>query len=115
VAWRDPSEQISLIRKANNMKKLLPLSKHEQRCMQRIQARLLQSMELGELKGLGFDMAMMGFSIGELNSLVPAAAGLTEDDAVPAPPDTRLPFWAIFGCSGPTTGYYAATRPPSTP
>jgi len=33
------------------------------------------SMELGELKGLGFDMAMTGFSIGELNSLVPTAAG----------------------------------------
>jgi len=48
------------------------------------------SMELGELKGLGFDMAMTGFSIGELNSLVPTAAGLTEDDAVPAPPDTPV-------------------------
>src|SRR5260370_26671136 len=48
------------------------------------------SMELGELKGLGFDMAMTGFSIGELNNLVPAAAGLTEDDAVPAPPDTPV-------------------------
>ena len=33
---------------------------------------------------------MTGFSIGELNSLVPAAAGLTEDDAVPAPPDTPV-------------------------
>jgi len=46
VAWRDPSEQISLIKRANNMKKLRgstpPLSKHEQRCMQRIQARLLR-------------------------------------------------------------------------
>ena len=35
-------------------------------------------------------MAMTGFSIGELNNLVPAAAGLTEDDAVPAPPDTPV-------------------------
>jgi hypothetical protein len=43
-----------------------------------------------DLNGLGFDMAMTGFSIGELNSLVPAAAGLTEDDAVPAPPDTPV-------------------------
>jgi len=41
VAWRDPPEQISLTNRANNMKKLLPLSKREERGMQRIQARLL--------------------------------------------------------------------------
>jgi len=48
------------------------------------------SMEMGELKGLGFDMAMTGFTIGELNNLVPVAAGLTKDDAVPTPPDTPV-------------------------
>jgi len=42
VAWRDPPEQISLTNRANNMKKLLPLSKREERGMQRIQARLLR-------------------------------------------------------------------------
>ena len=48
------------------------------------------SMEMGELKGLGFDRAMTGFTIGELNNLVPVAAGLTKDDAVPTPPDTPV-------------------------
>ena len=48
------------------------------------------SMEMGELKGLGFDMAMTGFTIGALNNLVPVAAGLTKDDAVPTPPDTPV-------------------------
>ena len=44
MALRNPSEQLSLIRKANSMKKLSrqPLSKCEQRGLQRIQARLLR-------------------------------------------------------------------------
>ncbi len=48
------------------------------------------SMEMDELKGLGFDRAMTGFTIGALNNLVPVAAGLTKDDAVPTPPDTPV-------------------------
>src|SRR5260370_6452335 len=46
------------------------------------------SMEMGELKGLGFGRAMTGFTIGEPDNLVPAAARLTKDDAEPPPPDT---------------------------
>ena len=44
MALRNPSEQLSLIRKANSMKKLSrqPLSKCEQWGLQRIQARLLR-------------------------------------------------------------------------
>ena len=44
MALRNPSEQLSLIRKANSMKKLSrqPMSKCEQRGLQRIQARLLR-------------------------------------------------------------------------
>ncbi len=100
MARRDPPDQVSLIKKAKSMKKLrrlsrLPLSKHEQRGLNRSNEETswdsaVLSMELGELKGLGFDMTMTGLSIGELNNLVPAAAGLTEDDAVPAPPDTPV-------------------------
>ena len=35
------------------------------------------SMEMDELKGLGFDRAMTGFTIGALNNLAPVAAGDT--------------------------------------
>ena len=60
------------------------------------------SMEMGELKGLGFDRAMTGFTIGALNNLVPVAAGLTKDDAVPTPPDTPgYRFGRLLAAGGP--------------
>jgi hypothetical protein len=68
-------------------------------------------MELGELKGLGFDMVMTDFSIGELNSLVPAAAGLTEDDAVPAPPDTPVTAVRASRAVGWSLGVFSCCLP----
>lgn len=51
--------------------------------------------ELGELRGLGFNLDLTGFDFGELNALMTAAppAGKTDDDAIPdAPskPTTRV-------------------------
>ena len=75
MAWRDPSEQISLIKRANNMKKLRgsapPLSKHEQRCMQRIQARLLREYRALDEKDRAAHVSAEKWLQGIANSFTP--------------------------------------------
>ena len=48
----------------------------------------LLALELQDLQGLGYDLALTGFDGGELKSLLDdgPATGLTDEDAVPEPP-----------------------------
>ena len=48
----------------------------------------LLALELQDLQGLGYDLALTGFDAGELKSLMEdgPATGLTDEDAIPAPP-----------------------------
>ena len=48
----------------------------------------LLSLELAELKGLDFDLDLIGFNADELDALMPIETGdmLTDEDAVPEPP-----------------------------
>jgi site-specific DNA-methyltransferase (adenine-specific) len=49
----------------------------------------LLALELGELGELGFDLDLTGFTLDEIDALRPTevAAGLTDEDAVPEPPE----------------------------
>jgi len=52
----------------------------------------LLPIELGELKGMDYDLSLLGFDEGELAKLLNAGgnAGLTDPDDVPAPPDEAI-------------------------
>ncbi|CAG0989632.1 partial Modification methylase DpnIIB, partial [Anaerolineae bacterium] len=49
----------------------------------------LLAIELSDLKGIGFDLSLLGFSSEDLGALLapPGNPGLTDPDDVPAPPD----------------------------
>lgn len=52
----------------------------------------LLALELQDLQSLGYDLALTGFDAGELKGLLEdgPAAGLTDEDAIPAPPAKPL-------------------------
>ncbi len=52
----------------------------------------LLPIELGELRGMDYDLSLLGFDEGELEKLLNAGgnAGLTDPDDVPAPPDEAI-------------------------
>ena len=52
----------------------------------------LLALELQDLQGLGYDLALTGFDAGELRSLLEdgPATGLTDEDAAPEPPATPV-------------------------
>ena len=69
----------------------------------------LLALELGELQGLGFDLALTGFSEDELAGLLlVGTAGLTDPDEVPPLPDEPVSRRATCGSSA-RTGSSAAT------
>ena len=80
----------------------------------------LLGLELGDLQGDGFDLALTGFDDDELSRLLAAlgdADGAREgEDEVPETPEDPSADRVIFGCSG-RTGCSAATprsRPTSS-
>ena len=52
----------------------------------------LLPLELKDLQGMDFDLSLLGFSAEELGALLalPGNEGLTDPDAVPAPPDEAI-------------------------
>jgi hypothetical protein len=77
----------------------------------------LLRVELGDLRGLGFDLELTGFGADEIGKiLVDAAAGLTDPDLVPEAPETPSAASGTSGCWG-ATAWSAATAPtrPSSP
>jgi ParB-like nuclease domain len=69
----------------------------------------LLALELQDLQGLGYDLALTGFDAGELKSLMDGpATGLTDEDAIPVPPAEPVTRPVICGFLGPI-GCSAAT------
>jgi DNA modification methylase len=50
----------------------------------------LLTLELGELQGFGFDLALTGFGLDELAGLLDSNAGLTDPDDAPPAPDAPV-------------------------